>query len=124
FVPAVASAAEPSFGVSCQEVSFKVSLDNSSPGTLHMDGTLCVPPGNHHHILQLLVHGGSYNRVYWDFPLDPAHYSYVKWANAAGYATLAVDRIGAGTSSHPTSETVTVEGSANSLHQVIQQVKA
>jgi pimeloyl-ACP methyl ester carboxylesterase len=121
--PAVASAADE-FGVSCQEVTFNVSLDGSSPGTLPMNGTLCVPPGNQHHIVQLLVHGATYNRSYWDFPFQPDHYAYVRYAHAAGYATLAIDRIGAGTSAHPPGEDVTVHASANTLHQAIGMLRS
>ncbi len=120
--PAVASA-DDFLGVSCKDVSFEVSLDGSSPGTLQMNGTLCVPPGNHHHVLQVLVHGATYNRSYWDFPYQPDHYSYVRWANAAGYATLALDRIGAGTSAHPTATDVTCHSSATTLHEVISTIR-
>jgi pimeloyl-ACP methyl ester carboxylesterase len=37
---------------------------------------------------------------YWDLSYNNYNYSYVKVANAAGYSTLAIDRLGIGNSSH------------------------
>lgn len=43
----------------------------------------------------------SNNRTsYWDLSYNNYNYSYVKVANAAGYSTLAIDRLGIGNSSH------------------------
>lgn len=48
--------------------------------------------------LQILVHGIGFDRSYWDF--TPAT-SYVTPVRAAGYDTLAIDRLGTGSSSKP-----------------------
>jgi hypothetical protein len=36
--------------------------------------------------VQLLVHGASYDHLYWNFPYGGGYYSYVDAATAAGYA--------------------------------------
>lgn len=49
--------------------------------------------------MQLLVHGATYNHLYWDFPHGPGYYSYVDAATAAGYATfVTVPELGDATS--------------------------
>lgn len=67
--------------------------------TGHASGTLCQPPGATR--VQLLVPGWTYNRHYWETPHRPGASSYVASANRAGYATLAIDRLGTGASLHP-----------------------
>jgi pimeloyl-ACP methyl ester carboxylesterase len=74
--------------------------------------------------VQLLVHGATYNHAYWDWPSDPARYSYVRAAVRAGYATFAVDRLGAGESSHPPSATLTPESEARALHDVVSALRS
>ena len=37
--------------------------------------------------MQLLVHGASYNHLYWNFPYGNGYYSYVDAATAAGACT-------------------------------------
>jgi pimeloyl-ACP methyl ester carboxylesterase len=73
--------------------------------------------------VQLLVHGATYNRTYWDWPGSNPSHSYVKAAVAAGYATLAVDRLGAGASSHPPSTKVNVANGATALHHVVEMLR-
>ncbi|KZV93768.1 alpha/beta-hydrolase [Exidia glandulosa HHB12029] len=51
--------------------------------------------------LQILLHGASYDKTYWDFPSDLSPYSYVRFAADRGYATLTYDRLGSGDSPHP-----------------------
>jgi pimeloyl-ACP methyl ester carboxylesterase len=70
-----------------------------------------------------LVHGGTYNRSYWDFDLEPATYSYVRAANARGIATFAVDVIGTGASTHPFSGEVNYTNTVVQLHQVVQWLR-
>ena len=52
----------------------------------------------------MLVHGSTYTKEYWDLGAwgdTNTSYSWRAAANAAGYATLAVDKLGNGGSSHP-----------------------
>ncbi|WP_255750794.1 alpha/beta hydrolase [Amycolatopsis sp. FU40] len=88
-----------------------------------MHGTLCTPATRTPRGLQVLIPGGSYNRHYWDGVKLPA-YSYTARANAAGYATLALDRLGTGDSTKPLSALVTDTVQTDAIHQVIARARA
>lgn len=96
----------------CRDVSAE-----SRAGTIR--GTLC-DPGNAE-TLQVLVHGASYARYYWDFPYQPERYSYVRDATERGYATLAVDRLGAGESDTPLFLKANTRNQAAAVHEIIQK---
>ncbi|MBO4206573.1 alpha/beta hydrolase [Micromonospora echinofusca] len=108
----------------CTEYSVPVSLTDGGPVDQTLVGELCLPAFGTPKTVQLLVHGGSYNRTYWDFPYQPYLYSYRQYANAAGYATFNVDIVGTGESSRPHSSQVTMATSATALHQVITKLRA
>jgi pimeloyl-ACP methyl ester carboxylesterase len=116
--PAVAQASS-----TCQSMQVPVSLPDIPNAMLY--GELCLPDGETPSTVQLLVHGGTYNHHYWDFPEDPNKYSYVRKAleDGDGSATFNVDRLGAGNSTRPLSNLVTLENSAESLHQVISKLR-
>jgi pimeloyl-ACP methyl ester carboxylesterase len=84
-------------------------------------GTLCTPPGAN--VVQVLVHGWTYDQHYFDWPVKPETYSYARRANAAGYATLAIDRLGAGASLRPPSLFTTFNNNAEALHAVVTALR-
>ena len=100
----------------CADRAFPVTVAGLQ---LTMAGTLCAPADAH--TLQILVPGGFYNRAYWDIPLEPR--SYRRAMNEAGYATLAVDRLGTGTSSVPPSTVLTAITQAVAVHQVVAAMR-
>src|SRR5579864_7359669 len=65
----------------CENVSFSVTIGGPLPGPYRIVGELCTPNHVTRAPLQLLVHGATYNHLYWDFPFDPDHYSYVRHAS-------------------------------------------
>ncbi|MEU7137924.1 alpha/beta fold hydrolase [Nocardia sp. NPDC046473] len=67
--------------------------------------------------------GSNYNHTYWDFPYAPETYNFRRAMNAAGYATLVVDRFGNGASTRPPSAVLTATGSVIALHQVVGAVR-
>jgi pimeloyl-ACP methyl ester carboxylesterase len=88
-------------------------------------GVLCLPsPSARPATVQLLVHGGTYNHQYWDWPIRPEQYSYVRRALAAGYAVMNVDRLGYGRSTHPPSALVSLANGAAALHDVITSLRS
>lgn len=87
--------------------------------SLTISGELCLPAGAPPATVQVLVHGGTYNKSYWHTTFDGGRYSYVDAALAAGYATFSYDRIGSGDSSRPLAVAITAEGQAADLHHVI-----
>jgi pimeloyl-ACP methyl ester carboxylesterase len=105
----------------CRTVERPVSVTPGGTVTAEISGTLCTPvswSGGERQI-DVLVHGGSYNQTYWDWPQDPSTYSYVRRASADGRATFAYDRLGVGKSSRPLSALVTVQSDAYVLHQLV-----
>ncbi|MBP2476681.1 pimeloyl-ACP methyl ester carboxylesterase [Crossiella equi] len=117
-VPAVA--AEPA--VRCSEVELPVQFNGLLSETVH--GTLCTPVGSSPRNIQLLVHGGTYNRHYWDLPYAEGKYSYQRDMARRGLATFAIDCLGSGDSSRPLSALVTGSGQANVVHQVVGKLRA
>jgi pimeloyl-ACP methyl ester carboxylesterase len=108
----------------CAEVSFSVSLDGNTPAAYRIAAELCRPKRDRERTLQILIHGASYNRSYWDFPFMSRHYSYVRHANAAGFSTLAIDRLGSGASDRPPGELVSVHASAHTIHQIVSALRS
>ncbi|GLY77287.1 alpha/beta hydrolase [Actinoallomurus iriomotensis] len=94
-------------------------------GRARIYGELCVPEGagGRARTVQLLVHGGTYDHNYFDWPQDPGRYSYVDKALKAGYPTFNVDRLGDGESSRPPGVSDTFENGAEAMHQVIAKLR-
>mgnify|MGYP005988817661 CR=1 FL=1 len=100
-------------------------------GEYHISARYC-PPTNHvasrKDVLQVLVHGITYTKEYWSGPVSESsstHESWPEYAAAQGYATLAIDRLCNGKSSHPNGLLecqVPLQG--ETINEVIKQVKA
>jgi pimeloyl-ACP methyl ester carboxylesterase len=105
----------------CTETDLPVTLD-LLPQKVH--GKLCLPASGIPKTVQLLVHGGTYNRLYWDLPNVPTRYSYQQDMADHGLATFAIDALGSGASSQPLSALITGTGLASTVHQVIGALRA
>ncbi|WP_460402430.1 alpha/beta hydrolase [Actinophytocola sediminis] len=116
-VPATAQAQQQT---SCRELRFPVSVAGLAQT---VSGTLCTPAGGARTV-QVLVPGGLYNRDYWDIGVHQQTRSFRQAMNRAGYATLAIDRLGTGQSSTPPSVLLTVLTQAAAVHQVVQALRA
>ncbi len=114
---APAAVAAPS-ETTCRDVEVPVTVGSHAGAVA---GTLCVPPGAR--TVQILVAGNTYDRSYWQADVDPATYSYVRRANLAGYATLALDRLGTGASLHPPSAAMTFANGVRTVHDVVTAVR-
>lgn len=120
------SAHEADSAPRCQAYTVPVALEEGQPLRYTIYGTLCNPATGPSHTVQLLLAGGTYGSIYWDFPqIDGVAYSYVQAANAAGYSTFNMDRIGTGASSHPDLSvvTVTMYTSAYVVHEIVQDLR-
>jgi pimeloyl-ACP methyl ester carboxylesterase len=106
----------------CVPFSAPVALGSGQPFNQHVAGTYCQPfkwaKGSHQ--IDVLTAGATYNRSYWDWPQNPALYSYVQKTLGEGRATLSYDRMGSGKSSHPVSTDITMAADAYVLHEIIQ----
>ncbi len=108
----------------CATAQLPVALVEGQPASYTVVGTLCGKRPFIGRTIHVLVPGATYNRGYWDFSLRPEQYSYVKAMTEAGYATLSLDRIGIGASSHPPADQVNVDTNAFVIHQVVQALRA
>jgi pimeloyl-ACP methyl ester carboxylesterase len=112
--------------VTCWRADLLVALAPHQPAAYSVTGEFCATP---HELqrggaVQLLIHDATYSREYWDFgSLDRAPHSYARAAAAAGIATFAFDEIGAGGSSHPASNLITVDAAAHVAHQIVQALR-
>ncbi|NYH55692.1 pimeloyl-ACP methyl ester carboxylesterase [Nocardiopsis arvandica] len=106
------------------EVGIEVSLAPGLPADHEIAGVLSLPGGGSSDTVQLLVSGGTYGSEYWLMRGDPEHPSYVETMAGAGYATLAVDRFGAGEkSSLPPSESFRKETHVHVVSQIARRLR-
>jgi pimeloyl-ACP methyl ester carboxylesterase len=105
----------------CATVEIPVTIPGvTAPGQI--TGDYCQPSSTNGTVL-LMVGGGGENADYWNMPGLPEN-SLVNAANARGYATLAIDRLGTGRSTLPTSSTsVTFAAQVSTVHQVVQALR-
>jgi pimeloyl-ACP methyl ester carboxylesterase len=107
----------------CRGVEIPTGLAAGTKPAYRVYGQLCTPAGGPRRAIQVLVHGGTYSHTYWDFPGFHHKYQYSRVMNRAGYATLAIDLLGVGRSSHPPSVQVTISAEAYAVHVVIQAAR-
>lgn len=117
--PRAAVAAEPT----CQAESVPVHMSTTDTTVYQLAGWACWRGSARGKPVEVLVSGFTYDHSYWDFPLQPGQYSYVRAATGAGYVTFNVDRIGSGQSSHPPSALLTASAHVYVLHQVIAHLR-
>jgi pimeloyl-ACP methyl ester carboxylesterase len=103
----------------CQHLRIAVALTPGAPADQTISAILCRP-SRRGGTLQILLHGATYSHIYWDFPYQPGRYSYVGAMSCAGYATLNLDRLGIGASSHPPADALTGTSEAYVTHQLVQ----
>jgi pimeloyl-ACP methyl ester carboxylesterase len=119
-------------GGNCVKHVIPVKLSPGGWFSFDVVGELCGPAGGDRgpegkldgKVLQVLVSGGGYGSIYWDFPYEPDTYSYARAALRAGYATFNFYRLGMGESDHPLGVLLTVDNQAYVLSQVISALTA
>lgn len=106
--------------VPCRDVRVPVSVGGSNA---EIAGLLCGYGDLAGRTIEVLVPGYTYNRAYWDFPFESPKYSFVDALTQAGYATLALDRLGTGQSSHPSVSKLTFDNEVSVIRQVVDAVR-
>ena len=114
-------------GAGCVDLSVPVALVAGTAPTARVSGTWCRPagwgaggPGD----VDVLLAGATYTRSYWNWPTDPARYSWLSRTVGAGRAVLAIDRIGSGASTHPPGAALDLTVDAATVHQVLGRLRA
>lgn len=108
----------------CTKLRHEVALAPGAPADHEIAAELCVPSEITRDTVLLTVHGLTYSSLYWDFPYQPDRYSFVRHANAAGYATLNFDRLGNRESDRPPSLLVTPAAQAHVQHQLVEALRS
>ncbi len=95
-------------------------------GTFTIAGHYCKPPGKAARgVLQILVHGLTYNKSMWSGLGFGSTYNWPLFAATQGYHTLAIDRIGHGANQqHPDALSV-VQGALHTevIHQLVAKIR-
>jgi hypothetical protein len=109
----------------CSELEIPVALAPGQSEDYTVIAWLCSRGPLEHKTIQVLLHGATNDHTYWDWPYQPDHYSYVRAATAAGYATLNMDRVGFGLSSHvPDGLDLDLGADAYAAHEIIQDLRS
>jgi pimeloyl-ACP methyl ester carboxylesterase len=109
--------------VTCQEVRHPVALGEGLPADQTIVAQLCGQSPLEGRVVHVLISGATYGPLAWDFPYQPERFSYVRAVTSAGIATLNVDRLGMGRSSHPDSAEVTTPAHIFVYHQLIEGLR-
>ncbi len=118
-------AAESPSGADCRNLRFPVRQFEGDQAVQQVFGQFCSRGEvDENTPVQILIHGGSYNHAYWDWPYEPDRYSYVGAATKRGYATLNIDRLGYGRSDHPLPVTLDFRVAGYVTHQLVQYLRA
>lgn len=111
-------------GATCADYLFPVTIEPGASEVYKVFGRLCSHGPMVGRTVQVLLHGGSYDHNYWDWPYQPETYSYVKRATEAGFVTLDIDRLGYGLSDHPNpSVGVTFASNGWVAHQIVEHLR-
>ena len=121
--PAARAQAAAHPALTCSAYTLPVRIADPGPADQTLWGQLCYRGDHEPGTVQLLVHGATYNHLYWNFPVGDGYYSYVDAATAAGYATFDVDRVGNGHSSHPPSSALTLDAGVVALHDAVTALR-
>ena len=120
--PARAEVSPENNGLKVDFVQFPVTLSDGNVYTVA--GYLYYHGSHQNRPLQVVVHGGTYNHLYWDVPgIGGREYSYARYMAARKYAVLAIDQLGTGASSKPDGDFLTLQETASSLHQVLASLR-
>lgn len=107
----------------CERTTSTVRLTPADATRYRIAGWLCGPrsPGNQE--VEFLVHGFSYNHLYW-MGLGVDRLDYVRAASQQGRTTFVIDQLGVGESDHPDPQQTTFENLAYTVHQLVGQLRA
>ncbi|XXX79883.1 alpha/beta fold hydrolase [Sorangium sp. So ce134] len=121
-LPASKAEASSSQHTKVERLVFPVTLSDGN--TYEVVGYLYYRGHYKYRPLQVLVHGLTYTHAYWDIPsIGGRDYSYARYMAKEGYAVLALDMLGAGESSRPDGDFLDLAQTAESVHQVITEMR-
>lgn len=120
--PGLIKADEP--GVpNCVRSDTTVKLSAVDVTNYHLAGWLCYQGSLENKTVQLLTSGLTYDHNYWDWPQQPANYSYVHAITNAGYAAFMYDRLGTGQSDKPDAVSLNLLTESYITHELVQGLR-
>lgn len=122
-VPAPVHAASTAVAVQRTELTFEVSNPQQLGEQHTIHGYEVTPRTCQPSTVVFLQHGLSYTGEAWDF-LPREGYSYARDIAAAGYAVVAIDRLGYGRSALDNGYDITIEAYADIAHQIVVDLRA
>jgi pimeloyl-ACP methyl ester carboxylesterase len=122
--PVLAEEPDDAGTVTCKEQQVRVALAANRPADQTIATRLCGQEPLAGRVLHVLISGATYGALAWDFPYQPERYSYVRALTRSGVATLNLDRLGIGASSHPDSSDVNIESHIFIYHQLISAARS
>lgn len=107
----------------CERTTTRVRLTKNDPSKYRVAGWLCGPRHPRNQRVEFLIHGFSYNHLYW-FGLGYRKLDYVREAAQTGRSTFVIDQLGTGKSDHPDPRQTTFTNLAYVVHQLVTDLKA
>jgi pimeloyl-ACP methyl ester carboxylesterase len=105
-----------------QKLEFPVEIDGATDSKFA--GYFYPARGERRGVLQVLVHGVSYDHRYWDAgTVNGQDYSYARYMAAQGFDVLAIDLPGAGSSSVAKGSSVLVEAVGKAIRNLINSLR-
>lgn len=111
-------------GTPCRGYLFTVAMTEGGPAVHQVYGELCARGRVTARTPLQILHGGTYDHAYWDWPFQPRRYSYVEQATRQGFATLNLDRLGYGRSDHPDPTVLDFAVHGHVTHQIVRLMAA
>lgn len=96
---------------------------DTTDGPILIEGDYCRPRHGRVHTVQVLTHGATYDRRYWQAPSGRVGFDPVARLVMPGFAVFNYDRLGSGASEHPPSPSVTVDRHAEVLHGLVTRLR-
>jgi pimeloyl-ACP methyl ester carboxylesterase len=104
-------------------LKFGIDIPNSSEN-LFAGHFFPAPKSRRRGVLQVLVHGNSYDHRYWNAAtINGQDYSYASYMTAEGFDVLALDLPGVGDSDRPDGHSVSLQSVGNALGNLVASLK-
>lgn len=107
------------------QIDFPLELESHGQKSCEsMAGHLYRAAGEPRGVLQVLIHGNTYDHQYWDVGLfADQSYSYAHYMTSRGYDILALDLPGTGDSSRPDGDLVSLAWVAEAIASAVQAMR-
>ncbi|HWO09930.1 MAG TPA: alpha/beta fold hydrolase [Polyangiaceae bacterium] len=108
-----------------QVVNVRLPVTLSDGKTYSIAGKAYYEGSARDKVLQLAIHGITYDHRYWDTPsINGVDYSYARFMARRGYVVLAIDQLGAGKSDRPDGDFLDLAETSSSIAQLVSKFRS